>query len=444
MLARVFKDIFPRFKTMRGYYVERKGGWDCHGLPVEIAVEQELGISSKAEIEAYGIAEFNAKCRESVFTFLEDWDRLTERIGFWVDLEDAYRTLDAGYVESVWWALKTIWDARPALRGPQGRALLPALRHRAVQPRGGAWATRTWSIRASTCDSRCSRAAARSSPVTSWSSGRRRPGRSSRTRQSAIAPELTYVRASAGDGPPLVLAEALVGKVLGDEAEILDRFSGSDIEGLRYEPPFSFIAAAEYGERGHTVLAADFVTAEDGSGLVHTAIAFGEDDFRLGREAGLNVVNPVRLDGTYDERIGPYAGRSVKDADADLVEDLRARGRLLRSEDYEHAYPHCWRCGTPLLYYAKPSWYIATSTLRDRLLANNETIAWHPPHISDGRFGEWLRGQRRLGALARALLGHAAADLALRAGACPLRRFARGARAALGSAARRSAPPLRR
>jgi isoleucyl-tRNA synthetase len=159
---------------------------------------------------------------------------------------------------------------------------------------------------------------------------------------------------------------------------------------VRYEPPFGFLGADAYGERGHTVLLADFVTAEDGTGLVHTAIAFGEDDFRLGQRYGLNVVNPVRLDGTYDERIGPYAGRFVKDADPDLVEDLRRRGRLLRAESYEHAYPHCWRCGTPLLYYAKPSWYIATSRLRDRLLAANETVDWHPEHIKHGRFGDWL------------------------------------------------------
>ena len=391
VLARVFKDVYPRFKTMRGYHVERKGGWDCHGLPVEIAVEKELGISSKAEIEAYGIAEFNQKCRESVFTFLEDWDRLTERIGFWVDLDEAYRTLDTSYVESVWWALKTIWDKGLLYEGHKvvpycprcGTALSshevalgykdvidPSVYVRFPVTEGGGpleqgdelivWTTTPWTL--------VSNAAV------------------------AVDPDLTYVRVRSGDGPALVLAEALVQKVLGEDAQVISSFPGRELEGLRYEPPFPFIAAAEYGERGHTVLLGDFVTAQDGSGLVHTAIAFGEDDFRLGRENGLNVINPVRLDGTYDERIGPYEGRFVKDADADLVEDMRARGRLLRCEDYEHAYPHCWRCGTPLLYYAKPSWYIATSTLRDRLLENNDQVSWHPPHIQTGRFGEWLRG----------------------------------------------------
>ncbi len=388
VLSRVFKDIFPRFKTMRGYRVDRKGGWDCHGLPVEIAVEQQLGISTKQEIEAYGIAEFNAKCRESVFEFLEDWDRLTERIGFWVDLEHAYRTLDATYVESVWWALRQISDKGLLYEGHKvvpycprcGTALSShevALGYQDVEDPsvyvrfpvtedGGpvqsgddllVWTTTPWTL--------VSNAAV------------------------AVHPELTYVRARYPQGIA-VLAEALVERVLGEDVRILDRFPGAALDGVRYEPPFGFISGEAYGERGHSVLLGDFVTATDGTGLVHTAIAFGEDDFQLGQQYGLNVVNPVRLDGTYDERIGPYEGRFVKDADLDLVEDLRARGRLLRVEAFEHAYPHCWRCGTPLLYYAKPSWYIATSQLRERLLAANETVDWHPEHIKHGRFGDWL------------------------------------------------------
>ena len=392
VLARVFKDIYPRYKTMQGHYVERKGGWDCHGLPVEITVEKELGISSKAEIEEFGIAEFNQKCRDSVFTFLDEWDRLTERIGFWIDLDDAYRTLDSGYVESVWWALKQIWDKEMLYEGHKvvpycprcGTSLsshevaqgykdvidasvfvrFPLIEAEAPLEAGDeliVWTTTPWTL--------VSNAAV------------------------AVDPKLTYVRAKLpGDDAVMVVAEALVGRVLGEEAEVLDRFPGADLEGASYEPPFDFITAADWGERGHTVLAADFVTDQDGSGLVHTAVAFGEDDYRLGQQAGLNVVNPVRLDGTYDERIGPYEGRFVKDCDADLVADLKARGKLLRSEKYEHSYPHCWRCSTPLLYYAKPSWYIATSQIRDQMLAANETIDWHPPHIKEGRFGDWLRG----------------------------------------------------
>jgi isoleucyl-tRNA synthetase len=394
VLSRVFKDIFPRYKTMRGHYVERKGGWDCHGLPVELAVEAELGFTRKEDIERYGIAEFNARCRESVLRYVEEWNRLTERIAFWIDLDDAYRTMDPPYVESVWWALKTIHEKgllyeklKVVPYCPRDQTTLSS--HELGQPgvyrdvldpsvyvrlpvRGAhkplregdellVWTTTPWTL--------VSNAAV------------------------AVNSELSYVRARGSDDDAVyVLAESLLERVLGEGAEVLDRFPGSELVGTAYEPPFDFIPGSAYGELGHTVLGADFVTAEDGTGLVHTAIAFGEDDFRLGEQYGLNVINPVRLDGTYDQRIGPYAGRWVKDADPDLIEDLRSRGRLLRAETYEHAYPHCWRCGTPLLYYAKPSWYIATSQIKDRLLAANETVNWYPEHVKHGRFGKWLEG----------------------------------------------------
>ena len=393
VLSRAFKDIFPRFKTMQGHYVERKGGWDCHGLPVELAVETELGFTRKDDIERYGIAEFNARCREKVFSHVEEWNRLTERIGFWIDLDDAYRTLDATYIESVWWALKTIHDKgllyerlKVVPYCPRDETTLsshelgqpdvyrdvvdPSVYVRLAIVEGNAtvnpgeelvvWTTTPWTL--------VSNAAV------------------------AVHPDLTYVRAAVDGDAVMIVAEALLQRVFPDGADILSSFPGSELEGVRYEPPFDFIPGSAYGERGHTVLRADFVTAEDGTGLVHTAIAFGEDDFRLGQRYGLEVINPVRLDGTYDERIGPYAGRWVKDADADLIEDLRGRGRLLRAESYEHAYPHCWRCGTPLLYYAKPSWYIATSQIKDRLLAANESVNWHPEHVKHGRFGKWLEG----------------------------------------------------
>ena len=388
VLSRVFKDIVPRYKTMCGYYGPRKAGWDCHGLPVELEVERQLGIRSKEEIERYGIAEFNRKCRESVFSYVEEWNRLTERIGFWIDLEDAYVTLANEYMESVWWSLRKIWDEGLLYQGHKVVPYCPRcgttlsshevaqgyrdvvdpsvyVRFPVTNPAGPlasgdvllVWTTTPWTL--------VSNAAV------------------------AVQPDLTYVRAKLG-GEVLVLAESLVERVLGEQAQILERFAGTEIEGSGYEPPFSFIPAEAYGERGHTVLPADFVTAEDGTGLVHTAIAFGEDDFRLGEQYGLAVVNPVRPDGTYDERIGPYAGRFVKDADADLVADLGRRERLVRVEEYAHAYPHCWRCDTPLLYYAKASWYIRTTARRDELLAANEQIDWYPFHIKHGRFGKWL------------------------------------------------------
>ena len=398
VLARVFKDIFPRYRTMCGYFVERKGGWDCHGLPVELAVEAELGMKEKADIERYGIAEFNERCRQKVLSHIDDWTRLTERIGFWIDTDNAYRTLDPSYIESVWWALKTIHskgllfeklkvvpyctrcgtalsshelgqpDVYRDVIDPSVYVRLPVL-----DPAGSPlhtgdelliWTTTPWTL--------VSNAAV------------------------AVDPDLTYVRArsnhSIDRGVVAVLAAGLLERVLGDDAEILDTFPGRALEGVRYEGPFDFIPAEAYGPRGRTVLLADFVTAQDGTGLVHTAVAFGEDDFRLGEDNGLTVVNPVRPDGTYDERVGKYAGRWVKDADEDLIRDLEERGRLLRAEKYEHAYPHCWRCGTPLIYYAKPSWYIATSQIKEQLLASNEDVNWQPPHVKHGRFGKWLEG----------------------------------------------------
>jgi isoleucyl-tRNA synthetase len=388
VLSRVFKDIFPRYKTMRGFRVPRKAGWDCHGLPVELEVERQLGISSKHEIEAYGIAEFNERCRESVFSYVEEWNRLTERIGFWIDLDDAYVTLSREYIESVWWALRQIWDKELLYEGHKvvpycprcGTALSshevalgyhdvvdPSIyvRFPVVDPSDPLeandqlliWTTTPWTL--------VSNAAV------------------------AVDSELSYARARLDD-VVYVLAESRVEGVLGEGAEVLDRFPGAELEGTRYEPPFPFISADEYGAVGHSVVGADFVSAEEGTGLVHTAIAFGEDDFRLGEQYGLNVINPVREDGTFDERIGPYAGRFVKEADPDLIADLEKRGRLLRAEDYEHSYPHCWRCDTPLLYYAKASWYIRTTAKRDELLAANEAIDWYPFHIKHGRFGKWL------------------------------------------------------
>jgi isoleucyl-tRNA synthetase len=400
VLSRVFKDIYPRYKTMRGYRVERKGGWDCHGLPVEIGVERQLGISSKAEIEEYGIERFNAKCRESVFEYLEEWDRLTERIGFWVDLEHAYRTLDEGYIESVWWALAEI-DRKGLLY--EGHKVVPycprcgtalsshevALGYRdVVDPsvyvrlaitadhgpvrEGDAlliWTTTPWTLAGNVA--------------------------------VAAGVDVEYARARV-QGQTLILAAAAVERVLGVNALIESRFSGGDLIGAEYDGP---IFPADDRRAGSLpVIPGDFVTTEDGTGLVHIAPAFGEDDFSAAAAAGLfdptdprTLFNPVASDGTYalDVRShggGSYRGRFVKDPQLtdELIEDLSARGLLFKQERYEHSYPHCWRCGTPLIYYAKPSWYIATSRVRERMLAANDTVNWHPPHIKHGRFGDWL------------------------------------------------------
>jgi isoleucyl-tRNA synthetase len=399
VLSRAFKDIYPRFKTMRGYRVERKGGWDTHGLPVEIAVEQELGIRSKAEVEQYGIKEFNERCRESVFAYVEDWNRLTERIGFWIDLEHAYRTLDESYIESVWWALAQI-HARGLLY--EGTKVVPycprcettlsshevALGYRDVvdpslflklpvaegEDRLLVWTTTPWTL----------------------------PGNVA----VAVAPAATYVRARLDD-EVFVLAQARVVPVLGERAEILERFGGSELR-ERYRAYLGPIFPAPDREPGGLPILTDaFVTTDEGTGIVHLAPAFGEDDYRVAAAAEEvpfdparpeTLYEPVRPDGTFDERVRAGDGRSwegrfVKDPELteELIADLRQRDLLLKVAEYEHSYPHCWRCDTPLLYYAKSSWSIATSRLRDQLLAANETVDWYPDHVKHGRFGDWLK-----------------------------------------------------
>ena len=383
VLSRVFKDVFPRFKTMRGHQVHRKAGWDCHGLPVELQIERKLGFHHKDDIERYGVAEFNQQCRDSVLEYIDDWARLTERIAFWVDMDDAYFTLEDGYIESVWWSLKEVWTKGLLYEGHKvvpycprcGTALSShevALGYKDIEDpsvyvrfpvRGEdgvsllGWTTTPWTL--------LSNAAL------------------------AVHPDVDYARVRV-DGETLIMAAALVERVLGDGAEVEETVKGTELAGTAYAPPFPYIS--DYGEKGHTVLTADFVTTEDGTGVVHTAIAFGEDDFQLGMRYGLKVQNPVRPDGTFDERIEPFAGRFVKEADPDIVKALEESGRLFRAEKYLHAYPHCWRCDTPLLYYAKRSWYVKTTAVRDELLANNEAINWYPDHIKHGRMGKWLEG----------------------------------------------------
>ncbi|HEX2129630.1 MAG TPA: isoleucine--tRNA ligase [Solirubrobacterales bacterium] len=397
VLSRVFKDVYPRYRAMRGHYVPRKGGWDCHGLPVELEVEKELGISSKAEIEELGIAEFNNRCRESVFRYVEEWNKLTERIGFWVDLDDPYITLTDDYIESVWWSLRQIHDAGRLYEGHKvvpycprcGTALsshevaqgyrdvidpsvyvrlpITEVQPSDAQPENAlqvgdnllVWTTTPWTL--------ISHAAV------------------------AAGRDIEYVRARVGDAVYIV-ARPLVGRVLGEEAEILAHVDGKSLEGTRYEAPFDYIRGEEFGPLGHSVLLGDFVSTEDGTGLVHTALAFGEDDFRLGEQYEMTLQNPVRLDGTYDERVPDFQGKYVYEHNDEIVEALRAKGRLFRAEEYEHAYPHCWRSGNPLIYYAKASWYIRTTDVRDRMLEENEKIGWYPEHVKHGRFGKWLEG----------------------------------------------------
>ena len=379
VLSRVFKDIFPRFHTMRGRFVERKGGWDCHGLPVELEVEKQLGISGKPEIEAFGIAEFNRRCRESVQGYLDEWERLTERIGFWVDTSAAYRTMDTRYIESVWWSLATLWDKGLIYEADKVVPYCPrcgtslsshevALGYKDVDDPSVyvrfpfidapelsmlVWTTTPWTLPAN--------------------------------QAAAVNPDVTYAEVVVGL-EHVVMAEALVETVLKGAGRVIATFPGEDLVGRAYQAPFPYLPGA------HRVVEASFVTTQDGTGVVHIAPAFGEDDLQVARDNDLEVTNPVDRQGRFTDEVGVFAGRFVKDADSDLIKDLDARNVLFREETYHHSYPHCWRCGTPLLYYAKPSWYIRTTAVRDRLLEVNSQINWYPEHVRDGRFGKWLEG----------------------------------------------------
>jgi isoleucyl-tRNA synthetase len=378
VLSRVFKDIFPRFHTMRGRKVERRGGWDCHGLPVELEVEKQLGISSKPEIEAYGIAEFNAKCRDSVLTYLEEWERLTERVGFWVDTDAAYRTMDSTYIESVWWSLAELWDKGLVYESHKvvpycTRCGTPLSSHEVAQGYQDIDDPSIF-VRFPLCES--------DGTLLVWTTT---PWTLPANQAVAVNPDVEYVEADF-QGERLIVARALVPAALGDEATIVREVSASELIGARYEPPFPYIDGA------HVVVPGDFVTTDDGTGLVHLAPAFGQDDYLAGQEHGLDAPNPVDLAGRFTDDVPLVSGVFFKDADPTLTEDLRVRERLFRAASYTHTYPHCWRDGSPLIYYAMPSWYIRTTEVRERMLALNRDIGWHPEHVRDGRFGKWLEG----------------------------------------------------
>ena len=386
VLARAFKDMFPRYKIMRGYHVSRRGGWDTHGLPVEIEVEKRHGFTNKQDIEEYGIAKFNEECRKSAFDYIQDWERLTDRIAFWVDLETAYVTFTNDYVESVWNILKNFYDRDLLYKGykvvPYCTRCGTPLSDHEVALGYDEVSDPSIFIRMPLVDK----------PDTSLLVWTTTPWTLPGNVAVAAHPDEDYVTIERarreGGTEKLILAKSLVEKVFSEEdVKILNTFKGKKLEGEKYRPLFTFMPPEK---PAYFVVLADYVTTEDGSGLVHIAPAFGAEDMQMAVEYDVPVLMTVQPDGTFVPEVTPWRGMWVKDADPLITEDLQARGLLFKTETYTHTYPFCWRCKTPLLYYAREAWYVRTSQFKDRLVDLNQTINWVPSHIKDGRFGNWL------------------------------------------------------
>lgn len=391
IFSRTIKDLVCRYRSMQGRSVTRIAGWDTHGLPVEIEAEKRLGISGKPEIEAIGIARFNEVCKESVFTYKDEWEKLSERIGYWLDYENPYVTFEPNYIESVWAILKTLADKDLLYRGHKSVPYCPRCgttlsSHEVAQgykdiedaslsflcpwlteagdpdPEGRhfvAWTTTPWTVPSNT--------------------------------GLAVHPDLNYVEVEA-NGHRVVLAEDRVEAVVGEGAEILGRFSGRELDGVRYQRPLDLVPAPDGFPRAWTVVLEDFVSAEDGTGIVHMAPAFGADDYASGQRHGLPLLRPIDDAAVFVESTRLIGGLFVKDADPVVVEELKRQGLLFDHGTAVHSYPHCWRCESPLIYLARDSWFARTSSLKEQLLANNEAVTWYPPEVGVGRMGEWLKG----------------------------------------------------
>ncbi|HRH31414.1 MAG TPA: class I tRNA ligase family protein, partial [Candidatus Paceibacterota bacterium] len=396
--ARAFKDVMPRYKTMQGFHVPRRAGWDTHGLPVELQIEKKLGLKSKKEIEEYGVAKFNKECRENVFEFIGEWEKFTDRIGYWVDKSKAYYTFDTNFVESLWSIVKKVDDRGLLYKDYRivpwcARCGTALASHELAQ---GYMDVKDLSVTAKFKIKGFDNAYFLAWTTTPWTL----PGNVA----LAVGSDITYVEAKVGE-EILVLAKERL-SILPEGYEIVAEHKGSEMVGMEYEPLYPFLSnilnadeknpEKEKMSAAYKVYVADFVTTEDGTGIVHTAVMYGADDFDLGNKVGLPKFHTVNLEGKFISGTGFLEGRFVKDEDVaiDIIKDLanRATGSLLfKKEKYEHNYPHCWRCKTPLIYYARDSWYIAMSKLRDELVAENEKINWVPEHIKEGRFGEWVK-----------------------------------------------------
>ena len=379
--TRVFKDVFPRFWTMKGYEVPRKAGWDTHGLPVELEVEKMLGINGKPQIEEYGVEPFIKKCKESVWKYKHEWELMSDRVGFWADMENPYVTYHNDYIESEWWALKTINEKGLLYKGHK---IVPYCPRCGTSLSSHEVAQGYKDVKETSCIAKFKVKNEENTYILAWTTT---PWTLPSNVALWVSPKDTYVMVEVEDGTRYILAEALVPSVIKEEYKVVRSNTGNDLYGTEYEPLYDF---AKPTKKAYYVVADSYVTLTDGTGVVHIAPAFGEDDSRVGRDNDLPFVQLVNGEGKFTKETGNWAGTWVKDADKLVLSDLKERGLLFAALPYEHSYPFCWRCDTPLLYYAVDTWFIKMSALRDRLVANNNTVNWMPENIKEGRFGNFL------------------------------------------------------
>jgi len=384
--VRTYKDIVNKFRFMQGFSVPRKGGWDCHGLPVEVQVEKKLGLKSKKDVEEYGIGKFIEKCRQDVFSNIEDWSASTKELDYWIDLEHPYVTMDNNYIESVWWSLKELYKKGLLYEGYKVVPFCP----RCGTPLSSHEVSQNYKdIKEDSVYIAFQLAEKKGEYILAWTTT---PWTLPGNVALAVGPEIDYVKIKLSDGDKLILGKDKLDLIKGDY-EILEELKGKDLVGLEYKPLYEIEELKN--ENSYKVISADFVTTEDGTGIVHTAVMYGEDDYKLGKEAGLPEVHTVGQDGKFLD-ISPefIRGKYVKDAEKDIMDDLKKRHQLFKVEKITHSYPFCWRCDTQLLYYGVNSWFVDVPKVRDRLIELNKEINWYPEHIKSGRFGKWLEGAK--------------------------------------------------
>src|SRR5690554_4372965 len=376
-MARTLKDLTCRYKTMQGYQVKRKAGWDTHGLPVEIEVEKKLNLHNKQDIENMGIKDFNEACRESVFTYEKLWREMTERMAYLIDLDNPYITLDNDYIESVWWILDKFFKEGYIY---EGHKILPYCSRCGTGLASHEVAQGYEEIKSETAVAKF-KLKDKDEYFLAWTTT---PWTLPSNVSLTVNPEVDYVKVRQND-EVYYLAKDLADKVLGEDYEVLETMKGKDLEYIEYEQLIPFV---KVDSKAFFVTVADYVTTEDGTGIVHTAPAFGEDDYNTGMRYNLPVIQPVSEGGKFTDTI--WKDKFVMDADPDIIQWLREEGKLYKKERMSHNYPHCWRCKTPLLYYAKPSWYIEMTKLKDKLIENNNGVNWYPDFVGEKRFGNWL------------------------------------------------------